>query len=239
MQTAASSARKARARAYVYKRIKVHTEDGKLSTVSLDPDLYRVIENKVGADKVITVARNVARRYNSARTKAKRSAYVVQQLRNTFGIGGKAHPVTTAPKSKYSYAKLKVHDAQGNPTTVSLPPAFMTRVRRSLDAEQISAIANEAAAAYDPSTIFTRSEYIKRALMSHLGQKVPSEFQLFKRKFHLTNRQIASILYVAPSDVKRWEERGKIDSGPARMVIGMLLRGQLSLAAVLKRKRPD
>lgn len=231
MRTTAASTRKARAKAYVYKRIKVHTEDGRLSTVSLDPDLYRVIENKVGADKVITVARNVARRYDPAKADTKRSAYVEQQLRNAFGI--------KAPKSKYAYAKLRVRDAQGNLTTVSLPQTFMQRVRRSLDDEQIIAIANEATAAYDPTTIFNRSECIKRALMLRIGQKVPSELQLFKRKFRLTNTQIASMLHVAPSEVMRWEERGEIDSGPARMVIGMLWREQLSLAALLKRRRPD
>ena len=239
MHTAAASTRRTRARSYVYKRIKVHTQDGKLSTVSLDPDLYRVIESKVGADKVITVARNVARRYNPTRIKAKRSAYVVQQLRSAFGVGGQAQSSPKSSNSKHVYAKLRVHDAQGNLTTVSLPPTFMRSARRSLSNEQISAIADKAAAAYDPTAIFTRSEHIKRALRMRLGQKVPTELQLFKRKFHLTNKRLAQMLHVSPSEVQRWEEHGEIESGPARMLIRMLWKKELSLSAVIKTTRPD
>lgn len=239
MKTTETPARKAGTKIEAYRRIKIRTQDGKRSTVSLDPDFYQMVENKVGADRAITVARDAALRYDSVRTNAKRSAYVVQQLRSTFGIGRREQSRAQGRKSKYTYVKMRVRDAQGHITSASLSPQLLSRVRQKLNDEQIRTIANDAAANHDPTSIFTRSEHIKRTLLTHIGQKVPSELQLFKRKFRLTNTQLASILHVAPSDIKRWEERGEVESGPARMIIGMLWREQLNLSTVFKRKRPD
>jgi DNA-binding transcriptional regulator YiaG len=239
MKKTETSARTAGAKPELYRRLKIRTQEGKLSTVSIDPGFYRMVEHKVGADRAITVARNAALRYDSVRTNAKRSAYVVQQLRSTFGIGRPDQPAALGRKNKYSYVTIRVRDAQGNITSASLPPRLLSRIRRKLNDEQIRTIANDAAAAHDPTSIFTRSEHIKRTLLTHIGQKVPSELQLFRRKFHLTTVQLASMLHVAPSDIKRWEERNEIESGPARMIINMLWREQLSLSTLLKTKRPD
>lgn len=226
-------AHKSKTKARPYKVIKVQTTDGRASTVSLDKNLYEVIEGKIGAKATITVARQAARQFDPAETDKTRSAYVVQALRSTLNIRAKR-----PTPSRYTYAKLRVHDAQGNVTTVSLPPVLMARVRRKLTKEQIQAIAAEVAAAYDQAAIFTRSECIQRALKLRLGEKVPSEIQVFRRKFRLTNAQLASILKVSPEELARWEEHDKIDSGPARMMLAMLWREQLKLSAVFKRGQP-
>ncbi len=226
--------RKSKAKDRPYKLIKIQTTAGKTSTVSLDKSLYEVIEGKVGAEATITVARKAARQFDTARTDKTRSAYVVQALRSTFGVDRPRIEVR-----KYTYAKLRVRDSQGNVTTVSLPPPLLARARRKLTDEQIQAIADGAAAAHDQSTIFTRSESIKRALKERLGERVPSELQVFRNKFRLTTAKLATLLQVSPKDVARWEERGEIDSGPARMMLAMLWKGELKLSAVLKRGKPS
>ena len=230
MISATTRTRKSKAKGRSYKLIKIHTAEGKTSTVSLDKTLYEVIEGKVGAEATITVARKAARQFETARTDKTRSAYVVQALRNTFRVAQPRIEVR-----KYTYAKLRVRDAQGNLTTVSLPPPLMARARRKLTDEQIQSIADAAAAAYDQTAIFTRSESIKRALKKRLGEHVPTELQVFRRKFRLTSGQLAGILQVSPKEMARWEERGEIDSGPARMMMAMLWRGELKLSAVMKR----
>ena len=233
MIPANTRARKSKAKDRPYKLIKVQTTEGKTSTVSLDKNLYEVIEGKVGAKATITVARKAARQFDTARTDKTRSAYVVQALRSTFGVGRPRIEVR-----KYTYAKLRVRDSQGNVTTVSLPPPLMARARRKLTDEQIQAIADAAAAAHDQATIFTRSESIKRALKERLGEHVPTELQVFRRKFRLTSGQLATILQVSAEEMARWEARGEIDSGPARMMLAMLWKGELKLSAVMKRGQP-
>ncbi|MHB1540403.1 MAG: hypothetical protein ACYCYH_03740 [Steroidobacteraceae bacterium] len=242
MISADTSPRKSKAKDRPYKLIKIQTTEGKESTVSLDKTLYEVIESKVGAEAAITVARKAARRFETAKTDKTRSAYVVQALRSTFGVGRTGIDASQKAKSalsrKYTYAKLRVRDAQGGITTVSMPPLLIARARRKLTDEQIQAIADAAAAAYDKTSIFTRSESIKRALKEHLGDRVPSELQVFRRKFRITSGQLASMLQVSAKDVAQWEERGEIDSGPARIVLAMLWRRELKLSTVLKRRQP-
>ena len=242
MNSADTHTRKSKAKDRPYKLIKIETADGKTSTVSLDKTLYGIIESKVGAEAAITVARKAALRFETAKTDKSRSAYVVQVLRSTFGVGRPGidtHPkAKSALSRKYTYAKLRVRDAQGGITTVSMPPLLIARARQKLTHEQIQAIADAAAAAYDKTSIFTRSESIKRALKEHLGDRVPSELQVFRRKFRLTSGQLASMLQVSTKDGARWEERGEIDSGPARIVLAMLWRRELRLSTVLKRRQP-
>ena len=230
MITADTGARKNKAKDRSYKLIKIRTTEGKTSTVSLDKNLYEIIENEVGAEATIAVARQAARQFETAKTDKTRSAFVVRALRRAAGLGG-AH----IEVRKYTYAKLRVHDAQGNVTTVSLPPPLMARARRKLTAEQIRAIAEAAATAHAQTAIFTRSESIKRALKERLGERVPSELQVFRRKFRLTSGQLATVLQVSPKEMARWEQRGEIDSGPARMMMAMLWKGELKLSAVMKR----
>lgn len=230
MITANTSTQKRKATGYQYKLIKIETTEGKTSTVSLDRNLYKVIESKIGAEAAITVAREAALKFDNIRTNKTRSAYVVSALRRS------AHTKAERPNTpKYRYAKLRVRAAQGNLTTVSLPPSFMARARRNLTDEQIRAIADAATAAYDKTAIFTRSECIKRALKVRLGEKVPSELQVFRRKFRLTSAQLASILKVSTQDLAQWEAHDKIDSGPARMMLVLLWRKQLKLSEVFKR----
>ena len=56
---------------------------------------------------------------------------------------------------------------------------------------------------------------------------------MFRRKFRLTNAQLASILKVSAKELAQWEAYDKIDSGPARMLLAMLWREQLKLSAVV------
>ena len=224
-----------------YKLIKVQTPGGKTSTVSLDKNLYEVIESKVGAAATITVARQAASKFDPSKHDQTRSAFVVQTLRSKFGMGRptkiEVRPKAEVPSAtrKYTYAKLRVRDGEGNITTVSLPPALLTRARRTLTDEQIKQVVEHAAAAYDPAVIFTRSEYTKRALKMRIGEKVPSELRVFRRKFRLTNEQLASILQMKPKDLAHMEELGEVPPGPVRMMISALWKGQLEISAVLQR----
>ena len=232
MITADINAQKRKATGYQYKLIKIETTEGKASTVSLDRNLYKAIEGKIGAEAAITIARAAALKFENVRTNKTRSAYVVNALRKC------AHTKAEKPITpKYRYAKLRVRAAQGNLTTVSLPPSFMARARRKLTDEQIRAIADAATAAYDKTAIFTRSECIKRALKERLGENVPSELQVFRRKFRLTNAQLASILKVSPKELAQWEAHDRIDSGPARMLLALLWRKHLKLSAIRSRVR--
>ena len=237
MPTAVHRAHKNKADALPYKRIKIHTTKGQRSTISLDKTLYEVIENKVGAKATQAIAQMAARQFDqtkTSKTKKTRSAYVVQALRRSFGLAS-PRPDTS---QKYTYARFRVRDPNGNLTTVSLDQAVIARMRHKLTLKQIRAIAEAAALTYEEPTIFTRSEHIKRAFKTRLGEQVPTETQLLRRKFHLSRAQLASILHVSPEDVARWEERGKIDSGPARMMIAMLWKKELRLSAVLKKGQP-
>ncbi len=233
--------RKTKSKGSPYKLIKVQTPGGKTSTVSLDKNLYEVIQSKVGAAATITVARQAASKFDPAKHDQTRSAFVVQTLRSKFGMG-RPSKIEVRPKAKvpsasrkYTYAKLRVRDAEGNITTVSLPPVLLARARRTLTDEQIKEVVERAAAAYHPAVIFTRSEYTKRALKVRIGERVPSELRVFRRKFRLTNEQLASVLQMKPKDLAQWEERGEVPPGPARMMISALWKEQLKLSAVLPR----
>lgn len=239
--TSTHRTRKTKPNGSPYKLIKVQTPGGRTSTVSLDKNLYEVIESKVGAAATITVARQAASKFDPAKHGQTRSAFVVQTLRSKFGIG-RPSKIEVRPKAKvpstsyrYTYAKLRVRDSEGNITTVSMPPSLLARARRTLSDEQIRQLVERAAATYDPASIFTRSEYIKRALKARIGVKVTSELRLFRRKFRLNNEQLASILQVKPKDLTHWEERGEVPAGPARMMISALWKGQLKISAVFQR----
>ena len=232
-------ARKTKSKGTPYKLIKIQTPEGKPSTVSVDKSLYDVIESRVGAAATITVVRQAASKFDPAKHAQTRSSYVVDTLFNKFGIG-RPSKIEVRSKSKvpsasrkYTYAKRRVLDADGNVTTVSLPPALISRAQRTLSDEQVKEVIRRAAAAYDPSMIFTRSEYTKRALKIRIGEKVPSELRVFRRKFRLSNVQLAAILQMKPEELAEWEERDEVPPGPARMMISALWRDQLKLSAVL------
>ncbi len=229
MTSAHARSAKVRAKSSPYRQIKVYTIDGRASTISLDKNLYSVIEHKAGSKATVDVARKAARAYDPAKTNKSRSAFVVAALQETFGIARTA-------REEAPYVKLRVKRANGEITTVSFPPPFMARVRRHLSEEEIQRIADDAAARYDNSVPFTRSEHIKRALKARIGEKVPSEIKLTRAKFKLSTAELASILQVSEKEITRWEERGQIDSGPARAMLAAIWKKRLKLSAVLERK---
>ena len=230
---------KSRAKADPYKRLKLYAKGGQHTSTSLDKNLYKVLTGRIGPEAVQSIAAEAARKFDPARTSQSRSAYVVQALRSAAGLAAprieKEEKPKRASSRKYTYAKLRVADAQGNLTTVSMPPSLMTRARRAFTTVQIREIAEAAAAAYDPESIFTRSEYVQRELRTRLGERVPSEIQVLRRRLRLTDAQLASALKVSREDLARWEKLGRIDSGPARALVTLLWTGRLRVSAVLKR----
>ena len=216
-----------------YRRIKVFTGKGNISTVSIDKTSYQGFIDKIGAPGVVKVVRRAAIKFDAAKTKQTRSAYVVQALRSSCGFESERSAATN--KSKYTYAKFRVRDERGHITTVSLPQSLMARAKRKLTTEQIRDVIDTTAATYMRPAIFSRSESIQRALKKLIGERVPSEIQAVRRKFKLTNAELASLLQVSPAEIERWDSIGEIESGPARMMLVMLWRKELSLYVAKRR----
>ena len=242
-QTSVTTIKKSKAKADPYKRLKLYARNGQYTSTSLNKNLYKVLADKIGPEAVQSIAAEAARNFTPARTSLSRTAYVVQTLRSAAGLPApriKQEEKARRPSSsnKYTYAKLRVRDERGNDTTVSMPPSVMTRARRMFTTTQIREIVEAAAASYDPESNFTRSEYVQRVLRTRLGERVPSELQMLRRRLHLTNAQLASALNVSREEMARWEESGQIDSGPARALVALLWRGRLRVSAVLKKGRP-
>lgn len=241
MPTTNVRTRKNKASGNPYKRLKLHARGGRYTSASLDKKLYKVLTGRIGPEAVQSIAAEAARKFDPARTSQSRSAHIVQALRSAAGLASPRIEQEEKPKrpssNKYTYAKLRVADAQGNLTTVSMPPSLMTRARRAFTTVQIREIAEAAAAAYGPESLFSRSEYVQRALRTRLGERVPSEIQVLRRRLRLTDAQLASALKVSREDLARWEKLGRIDSGPARALVALLWTGRLRVSAVLKKGR--
>jgi len=221
------------------KLIKVYTERGRISTVSLPKHLYESVDRQVGVKARLAAARYAAKEFESAKTDKTRSGYVADFLRSTFNIERTQDEKAAAERERkpYPYVQLRVKDSAGKPTNVSLSPQFMAKVKKKLGDEKIQQIAEDAAARYDYSAPFSRSAFIQRELKVKLGERVPSEVALFMKKFKLKKHEVASILRVSEEDVQRWEDTGEIDSGPARLMLSSLWKGKMKLSDIFSKQR--